>query len=182
MVRPRLSGKPMRLMYCWRCRKEVPMLAEDEFSQMEELYLRATRTIKERIRTIPWNYRFRSKKNNTCPYLRRIDDSLAGLKQSALTICYIIASRFMGRLAQHARNHFGRRKPSYAQLVVLRSEGLRTLAKPISREPMSIGIQCGSSTGHHHAHRDGTRETRMGSTTQRATTPPGPTAAPGARG
>src|SRR5262245_42467128 len=39
----------MKIMYCWRCGSEVPMLDEDEFAIVDELYARAVRTIKQSI-------------------------------------------------------------------------------------------------------------------------------------
>jgi hypothetical protein len=33
-------------MYCWRCGMDVPMLNEEEFTVIEELYARAVRAIK----------------------------------------------------------------------------------------------------------------------------------------
>lgn len=34
-------------MYCWRCGIEVPILGEDEFAIVEQLYARAVRSMKE---------------------------------------------------------------------------------------------------------------------------------------
>jgi hypothetical protein len=40
----------MQTMYCWRCGMEVAMLNEEEFAEVECLYLQAVRTIKEQCR------------------------------------------------------------------------------------------------------------------------------------
>jgi hypothetical protein len=40
----------MKTLYCWRCRTEVPMLDEEEFAIVHQLYARAVRSIKETIR------------------------------------------------------------------------------------------------------------------------------------
>jgi hypothetical protein len=40
----------MKIMYCWRCRMDVPMLDEEEFSIVEPLYFRAVKSIKEHCR------------------------------------------------------------------------------------------------------------------------------------
>ena len=43
-------GEAMKVMYCWRCGRDVAMLDEDEFAVVDKLYYTAVRTIKERSR------------------------------------------------------------------------------------------------------------------------------------
>lgn len=40
----------MKVMYCWRCGEDVPMLDEDEFAVVEAHYSRAVRSIKATAR------------------------------------------------------------------------------------------------------------------------------------
>lgn len=42
----------MQMLYCWRCGTEVAMLNEEEFAEVEDLYLKAVRTIKEHRRKL----------------------------------------------------------------------------------------------------------------------------------
>jgi hypothetical protein len=37
----------MKMMYCWRCRMDVPMLDDEEFAIIDRLFAQAVRAIKE---------------------------------------------------------------------------------------------------------------------------------------
>lgn len=37
----------MKIMWCWRCKQEVPMLDEDEFKSVEAVYYDCVRSIKK---------------------------------------------------------------------------------------------------------------------------------------
>jgi hypothetical protein len=43
----------MKMMYCWRCSEELPMLDEKEFALVGALYDKAVRTIKEELFRLP---------------------------------------------------------------------------------------------------------------------------------
>src|SRR5262245_7423505 len=43
----------MRILYCWRCGQELPMLDEEEFASVEALYDKAVRTLKQELRWVP---------------------------------------------------------------------------------------------------------------------------------
>lgn len=36
----------MKVMWCWRCKKKVPMLEEDEWEEVKPLYLEAIKNVK----------------------------------------------------------------------------------------------------------------------------------------
>ena len=43
----------MKIMHCWRCGMDVPMLDEQEFAVIEALYFRALRSINDRAHDHP---------------------------------------------------------------------------------------------------------------------------------